>query len=155
MNQQTTQQDQTTRRPTERPSLRHMTKRQRKNHRRVNRLCEYWPELFNLSEVRPLKNGVISDMLQEVRTRNIPVGKGALREAVITYTHMTRYLKALIAGGPRYDLNGQPCGEVTEKEKAAASEQLMWRLEQIKQQNIQWQDTGGGESDNRQRGTET
>ncbi|STJ15133.1 Uncharacterised protein [Escherichia coli] len=30
MNQQTTQQDQTTRRPTERPSWRHMTKRQRK-----------------------------------------------------------------------------------------------------------------------------
>ncbi|EEQ8881340.1 ProQ/FINO family protein [Escherichia coli] len=121
MNQQTTQQsiiqEQT-------------TKRQRKNRRRVNRLCEYWPELFNLSEVRPLKNGVISDMLQEVRTRNIPVGKGALRGAVITYTHMTRYLKAIIAGGPRYGLNGQPCGEVTEEDKSVASELLKRRLEQ-------------------------
>ncbi|EOU8741746.1 ProQ/FINO family protein, partial [Escherichia coli] len=135
MNQQTTQQDQTTRKPSRRIPWQHMTKEQRKNHRRVNRLCEYWPELFNLSEVRPLKNGVISDMLQEVRTRNIPVGKGALRGAVITYTHMTRYLKAIVAGGPRYGLNGQPCGEVTSDEKAVARGILKQRLEQMKQKN--------------------
>ncbi|EMT3366935.1 ProQ/FinO family protein [Escherichia coli] len=146
MNQQTTQQsiiqEQT-------------TKRQRKNRRRVNRLCEYWPELFNLSEVRPLKNGVISDMLQEVRTRNIPVGKGALRGAVITYTSMTRYLKAIIAGGPRYDLNGKQCGSVTDAEKAAAAEVLVKRLEEVRQQNNQRQPCGGDDSDNRQSGTET
>ncbi|ENH8336981.1 ProQ/FinO family protein, partial [Escherichia coli] len=153
MNQQTTQQDQTTRKPSRRIPWQHMTKEQRKNHRRVNRLCEYWPELFNLSEVRPLKNGVISDMLQEVRTRNIPVGKGALRGAVITYTHMTRYLKALIAGGPRYDLNGKQCGSVTDAEKAAAEEVLAKRLAEAKQRSNQRQPCGGDDSDNRQRGT--
>lgn len=155
MNQQTTQQDQTTRRPTERPSWRHMTKRQRKNRRRINRLAEYWPELFGAENIKPLKAGVIHDMLKDAKARELPIGHGVLRGALTSYIHTTRYLKAIVAGGARYGLNGQPCGEVTEKEKAAASEQLMWRLEQIKQQNIQRQDTGGDESDNRQRGTET
>ncbi|EEQ2043567.1 ProQ/FinO family protein [Escherichia coli] len=121
----------------------------------MNRLAEYWPELFGAENIKPLKAGVIHDMLQDAKARELAIGHGVLRGALTSHLHTTRYLKAIIAGGPRYDLNGQPCGEVTEKEKAAASEQLMWRLEQIKQQNIQRQDTGGGESDNRQRGTET
>ncbi|EPO2661396.1 ProQ/FINO family protein, partial [Escherichia coli] len=94
--------------------------------------------------MKPLKAGVIHDMLQDAKARELAIGHGVLRGALTSHLHTTRYLKAIIAGGPRYDLNGQPCGEVTEKEKAAASEQLMWRLEQIKQQNIQRQDTGGG-----------
>ncbi|EEZ3112763.1 prop effector [Escherichia coli] len=121
----------------------------------MNRLAEYWPEIFNVENMKPLKTGVIRDVLKDAKERELPIGHGVLRGALTSHLHTTRYLKAIIAGGPRYDLNGQPCGEVTEKEKAAASEQLMWRLEQIKQQNIQRQDTGGGESDNRQRGTET
>ncbi|EIF6939009.1 prop effector, partial [Escherichia coli] len=44
--------------------------------------------------------------------------------------------------GPRYDLNGQPCGEVTEEDKSVASELLKRRLAQIKQQNSQQQTTG-------------
>lgn len=52
-------------------------------------------------------------------------------------SHMTRYLKAIVAGGARYGLNGQPCGEVTEEDKSVASELLKRRLEQMKQKNSQ------------------
>ncbi|EJZ9839352.1 ProQ/FinO family protein [Escherichia coli] len=142
MNQQTTQQDQTTRRPTERPSWRHMTKRQRKNRRRINRLAEYWPELFGAENIKPLKAGVIHDMLQDAKARELAIGHGVLRGALTSHLHTTRYLKAIIAGGPRYDLNGQPCGEVTEEDKSVASELLKRRLAQIKQQNSQQQTTG-------------
>ncbi|EMQ9344612.1 ProQ/FinO family protein [Escherichia coli] len=155
MNQQTTQQDQTTRKPSRRIPWQNMTKVQRKNHRRINRIAEYWPELFGAENIKPLKAGIIRDVLEDAKSRELPLATGVLRGALTSHLHTTRYLKAIIAGGPRYDLNGQPCGEVTEKEKAAASEQLMCRLEQIKQQNIQRQETGGGESDNGQCGTET
>ncbi|EFS9507813.1 TPA: ProQ/FINO family protein [Escherichia coli] len=137
MNQQTTQQDQTTRRPTERPSWRHMTKRQRKNHRRVNRLAEYWPELFGAETIKPLKTGIIRDVLEDAKSRELPIGHGVLRGALTSYIHTTRYLKAIVAGGPRYGLNGQPCGEVTSDEKAVARGILKQRLEQMKQKNIQ------------------
>ncbi len=32
-----------------------MTKRQRKNRKRINRLVEHWPELFNREKPKPLK----------------------------------------------------------------------------------------------------
>ncbi|EFH6806713.1 prop effector [Escherichia coli] len=133
MNQQTTQQDQTTRRPTERPSWRHMTKRQRKKRRRINRLAEYWPELFGAETIKPLKTGIIRDVLEDAKSRELPIGHGVLRGALTSYIHTTRYLKAIVAGGERYDLKGQPCGEVTPDEKAVARGILKQRLEQIKQ----------------------
>ncbi|EPD8941660.1 ProQ/FINO family protein [Escherichia coli] len=137
MNQQTTQQDQTTRKPSRRIPWQHMTKRQRKNRRRINRLAEYWPELFGAENIKPLKACVIHDMLQDAKARELAIGHGVLRGALTSYIHTTRYLKAIVAGGARYGLNGQPCGEVTEEDKSVASELLKRRLEQMKQKNSQ------------------
>ncbi|ENB5393091.1 ProQ/FinO family protein [Escherichia coli] len=142
MNQQTTQQDQTTRKPSRRIPWQHMTKEQRKNHRRINRIAEYWPELFGTENIKPLKAGIIRDVLEDAKSRELPLATGVLRGALTSHLHTTRYLKAIIAGGPRYDLNGQPCGEVTEEDKSVASELLKRRLAQIKQQNSQQQTTG-------------
>ncbi|HFO2906828.1 TPA: ProQ/FINO family protein, partial [Escherichia coli] len=110
---------------------------QRKNRRRINRLAEYWPELFGAENIKPLKAGVIHDMLQDAKARELAIGHGVLRGALTSYIHTTRYLKAIVAGGARYDLNGQPCGEVTEEDKSVASELLKRRLEQMKQKNSQ------------------
>lgn len=128
---------QTTRRLTERPSWRHMTKRQRKNRRRINRLAEYWPELFGAETIKPLKTGIIRDVLEDAKSRELPIGHGVLCGALTSYIHTTRYLKAIVAGGARYGLNGQPCGEVTEEDESVASELLKRRLEQMKQKNSQ------------------
>ncbi|MEB7242222.1 ProQ/FinO family protein [Escherichia coli] len=137
MNQQTTQQDQTTRKPSRRIPWQHMTKEQRKNHRRINRIAEYWPELFGTENIKPLKAGIIRDVLEDAKSRELPLATGVLRGALTSYIHTTRYLKAIVAGGPRYGLNGQPCGEVTEEDKSVASELLKRRLEQMKQKNSQ------------------
>ncbi|HIC0120596.1 TPA: ProQ/FINO family protein [Escherichia coli] len=155
MNQQTTQQDQTTRRATGRTSWRHMTKRQRKNRKRINRLTEYWPDLFSTENPKPVSSGVIHDMLRDAKARDLPMGHGVLRGALTSYLHMTRYLKAIIAGGARYNLKGQPCGEVTPDEKAMSRELLKRRLERKNRKNSQQQVTGDDGSDKRQSGTET
>ncbi len=147
MNQQITQQTQAVRKPSRHIPWQHMTKRQRKNHRRINRLAEYWPELFNSDLIKPVKLGVIHDMLQDAKERKLPTGHGVLRGALISYIHTTRYLNAVIAGDARYDLNGLPCGKVTEEEKSLACKLLKRRLAQIMQQNSQQQTTGDDGND--------
>ncbi|EJB3790979.1 ProQ/FinO family protein [Escherichia coli] len=84
-----------------------------------------------------MKTGIIRDVLEDAKSRELPIGHGVLRGALTSYIHTTRYLKAIVAGGPRYGLNGQPCGEVTEEDKSVASELLKRRLEQMKQKNSQ------------------
>ncbi|UMR99701.1 ProQ/FINO family protein [Escherichia coli] len=102
-----------------------ITKRQRKNLRRYYRLAEYWPELFNVKTPKPLKEGVFDDLLNDVRERDIPFGEGVLRAAIISYTRRVSYLKAIVAGGARYDIKGKPCGEVSSEEQEHAKALLM------------------------------
>ncbi|HBC1012592.1 TPA: ProQ/FinO family protein [Escherichia coli] len=111
--------------PTGTTPWRHMTRRQRKNRRRLKRLMELWPELFSLEEPKPLKEGVFDDLLNDVRTRELPIGDGVLRAAIMSYTRRVSYLKTIVAGGARYDLNGQPCGEVSAEEQEHARMLLM------------------------------
>ncbi|KAE9883040.1 proQ/FINO family protein [Escherichia coli] len=103
----------------------HMTKRQRKNRKRINRLVELWPELFNREKPKPLKVGIPDDLIQDIAIRELAFGAGALRAAVASYVQSPRYYRALMAGGARYDLKGQPCGEVTPQEQKETEPRLM------------------------------
>ncbi|EQB8241472.1 ProQ/FINO family protein [Escherichia coli] len=102
-----------------------MTKRQRKNRKRINRLVELWPELFNREKPKPLKVGITDDLIQNIAIRELAFSAGALRAAVASYVQSPRYYRALMAGGARYDLKGQPCGEVTPQEQKEAETRLM------------------------------
>ncbi|EJK9187248.1 ProQ/FinO family protein [Escherichia coli] len=104
---------------------RHMTKRQRKNRKRINRLVELWPELFNREKPKSLKVGITDDLIQDIAIRELAFGAGALRAAVASYVQSPRYYRALMAGDARYDLKGQPCGEVTPQEQKEAETRLM------------------------------
>ncbi|PJI60776.1 ProQ/FINO family protein [Escherichia coli] len=113
---------------------RHMTRRQRKNRRRVNRLIELWPDLFNREAPKPLKVGIFDDMMQDIATRGMKFGPGTLRAALASYAQCPRYYRVLVAGGARYDLKGQPCGEVTPSEQQDAEIRLMALNERRKRQ---------------------
>ncbi len=106
-------------------SWRHMTKRQRKNRKRINRLVEFWPESFSREKPKPLKVGITDDLIQDIAIRELAFGAGALRAAVASYVQSPRYYRALMAGGARYDLKGLPCGEVTPQEQKEAETRLM------------------------------
>ncbi len=110
--------------PTGATPWRHMTKRQRKNRRRINRLTELWPELFSREAPKPLKVGIFDDLIQDIAVRGLTFGPGALRATLASYAQSPRYYRALIAGGARYDLKGQPCGEVTPQEQQEAETRL-------------------------------
>ncbi|MCV0820083.1 ProQ/FinO family protein, partial [Escherichia coli] len=55
-----------------------MTKRQRKNRKRINRLVEHWPELFNREKPQPLKVEIPDDLIQDIAIRELAFGAGTL-----------------------------------------------------------------------------
>lgn len=120
--------------PTGATPWRHMTKRQRKNRRRVNRLTELWPDLFSREALKPLKVGIFDDLMQDLAVRGLAFGPGALRATLASYAQCPRYYRALMAGGVRYDLKGQPCGEVTPQEQQDAETRLVALNEKRKRQ---------------------
>lgn len=101
-----------------------MNRRQWKNVKHMRRVLAFWPELFNLDNPKPLKVGVLKDLMQDISARNLTIGAGVLKAAIASYTRRIRYQKALAAGGARYDLNGQPCGEVTPEQQQEAADAL-------------------------------
>ncbi|HFT6822205.1 TPA: ProQ/FINO family protein, partial [Escherichia coli] len=105
-----------------------------KNRRRVNRLTELWPELFSREAPKPLKVGVFDDLMQDLAVRGLAFGPGALRATLASYAQCPRYYRALMAGGVRYDLKGQPCGEVTPQEQQDAETRLVALNEKRKRQ---------------------
>ena len=70
---------------------RHMTKRQRKNRKRINRLVELWPELFNREKPQPLKVEIPDDLIQDIAIRELAFGAGTLHAAVASYVQSPHY----------------------------------------------------------------
>lgn len=101
-----------------------MNRRQWKNVKHMRRILALWPELFDLDNPKPLKVGVLDDIQRDIAVRGLVIGAGALKAAIASYTRRLRYKKALAAGGARYDLNGQPCGEVTPEQQQTAADDI-------------------------------
>ncbi len=80
--------------------------------------------------------GIPDDLIQDIAIRELAFGAGTLHAAVASYVQSPRYYRALIAGGARYNLNGQPCGEVTPQEQKEAETRLMMLNDRRKERNI-------------------
>ena len=87
-------------------------------------LTTLWPELFDFNAPRPLKIGIMDDMLVSAKAQSIPLQLADIRLCLRTYTLRTRYQKSLINGGERFDLNGEPCGIVTPEQQEMAKQTL-------------------------------
>ncbi|MCM2307984.1 MAG: ProQ/FINO family protein [Sulfuritalea sp.] len=75
-------------------------------------------------EGKPLALGIhkaVIERMPEVETAQ-------LRLAMRSHTASTRYLKALLAGKERFDLDGKPAGEVTEEQREVANTTLRERF---------------------------
>lgn len=75
-------------------------------------------------EVRPLALGIHKTILE----RMPDLDTAQLRLAMRIHTASTRYLKALLATRERFDLDGNPAGEVTEEQRAVANTALRERF---------------------------
>ncbi|EBQ4836933.1 prop effector [Salmonella enterica subsp. arizonae] len=101
-----------------------MNRRQWKNFKHMRRVLAFWPELFSLDNPKPLKVGVLDDIQRDIAARSLTIDAGVLKAAIASYTRRIRYRKAIAAGGARYDLSGQPCGEVTPEQQQEAADDI-------------------------------
>ena len=88
----------------------------------IDRLCAAFPACFNRTAPKPLKIGLGEDVmaLAEVHPALADLSRTQIRRALKFYIGAPAYRKALARGGPRYDLDGQPAGEVTPDQQAFA-----------------------------------
>jgi len=88
----------------------------------IDRLQTAFPACFNRAEPKPLKMGLGAELLARagLHPTLADLSRTQLRRALRVYTTAPAYQKALARGGPRYDLAGQPAGEVTPEQQAFA-----------------------------------
>lgn len=76
------------------------------------------------AEGRPLAIGIH----KAIQARQPELDGRALRLALRLHTSSTRYLKAVANGSQRFDLEGNPAGEITAEQKAQALDALKERF---------------------------
>lgn len=98
-------------------------KRREVNYPIFELLGEKWPLLFGREAVTvPLKKKIHRDIIAAFPE----YPQQAIRGAFVHYFNLVKkqYLKAVAAGGPRFDLDGHECGTVTEEEQERARGEL-------------------------------
>jgi ProP effector len=75
-------------------------------------------------DCKPLALGIHKVLLE----RQPELGKDAIRKALHSHTASTRYLKSLATADQRFDLDGQPTGEVTEEQRKQALVEVKERI---------------------------
>ncbi|MDX1706485.1 RNA chaperone ProQ [Pseudidiomarina sp.] len=87
-------------------------------------LVEKFPQSFSLEgEPKPLKIGIFDDLATRLADDD-KVSKTRLRTALRHYTNSWRYLRAVKAGTPRIDLDGNAAGTVEAEHQQHAEETL-------------------------------
>ena len=79
-----------------------------------------YPNAFNFNEPKPLKLGIERDLLDP----SSPCSKNQLRKCLRVYCASRGYLKAIVEGNWRYDLNGEKVEEIIQEHKDHALKQL-------------------------------
>lgn len=101
-----------------------LSRAQWKKRKRVQKITAFWPKLFDINNPKPLKLNIMQDMAKDIQSRGLDMGLGSVRVALNAYTSHAKYIRCVAAGGMRYDLNGEPCGEVTETAARNARERF-------------------------------
>ena len=87
------------------------------------------PKLFNLESPKPLKIRIEKDIYKLVEEKKLPIQKAQIQRWLRLYVKSDQYHKSIISGQFRYDLDGNPCGEVTEQDKIFSQTVLEKRKE--------------------------
>jgi len=84
-------------------------------------LAEHFPALFGAGVIKPIKLRIQADIHQ--RAPGV-FSRKALSIVLHRHTTSTPYLKALVAAPTRFDLDGEPAGEIAEEHRQAAREEV-------------------------------
>jgi hypothetical protein len=103
----------------------------------LKQLMDRWPQTFSTHPLplRPLATGI-----GQVIAAQLPeVSKSVVHQAIAFWQRQrkTAYLQTLIAGGPRYDLDGNLHGEVTPEQQQQARDALIaWQANRQEKRRV-------------------
>src|SRR5262249_4727291 len=110
-------------------------KEQEKQARRelLETLRERWPQAFprDYRQVRPLAIGIRQDIAAHLPEQ--PLGRIGAVIGLFQLLTGPAYYRAVLKGGPRYDVDGNPRGEVTPEDQERARQDLKAWYERRKQ----------------------
>lgn len=95
----------------------------KKRKRRTDRIAQHWP-VFTLQGARPLAIGIREQMIADAEARGLDITVSHTKQGLYDYINRRVYLKALTLGGSRFDMTGQPNGEVTPEQRQDAQRKL-------------------------------
>ncbi|MDM3596396.1 ProQ/FINO family protein [Proteus mirabilis] len=96
----------------------------KKKQHRIDRIAKHWT-IFNEPEAKPLMIGIKEVMIAEVKDKGLDIPESHIKQGLRSYISRKTYLKALTLGGNRFDMNGQPKGEITPQQQALAKQMLV------------------------------
>lgn len=96
------------------------------------------PKLFNFESPRPLKIGIQKDIYKLVEEKNLPIEKAQVQHCLRFYVRSEQYHKAVLSNQFRYDLEGNPFGEISEQEKVFSKIELEKREKQREAKREWW-----------------
>ena len=83
-------------------------------------LARYFPTVFGPKKFIPVKVGIREDMLKEIRMLGLDISRVEVNRFLRVHCTKTPYLKAVIKGDSRYDLDGNAVVAITERERKHA-----------------------------------
>lgn len=95
----------------------------KKRKRRTDRIAQHWP-VFTRQGARPLAIGIREQMIADAEARGLDITVSHIKQGLYDYINRVVYLKALTLGGSRFDMTGQPNGEVTPEQQQDAQRKL-------------------------------
>lgn len=96
----------------------------KKKQHRIDRIAKHWT-LFSEPEAKPLMIGIKEVMSAEVKDKGLDIPESHIKQGLRSYISRKAYLKALTLGGNRFNMHGQPNGEVTPEQQAIAEQKLV------------------------------
>jgi ProP effector len=111
----------------------------------IELLKAHYPACFKeATETQPLKVGIKQDLVKHLSTREdiVIADKSCMIKSLGYYVTTLNYLKCVVEGTARIDLDGNSAGQVTTEEARYSSEQYQAKLQ--KKTRLQRKDTGTG-----------
>lgn len=90
----------------------------------IAQLAPHWPALFHPRELKLMALGVQETLLLDIQARHLPLSNKVARRCLHAVSHSPEYWSLMVAGIPRYGLNGEIQGSVTKDEQAYAFEKM-------------------------------
>ncbi|HHR5899977.1 TPA: ProQ/FINO family protein [Providencia alcalifaciens] len=95
----------------------------KKKQHRIDRIAQHWT-LFSEPEAKPLMIGIKEAMIAEVKDKGRDIPESHIKQGLRSYISRKVYLKTITLGGNRFDMYGQPSGEITPEQQAIAEKML-------------------------------